>query len=49
MNEKVKQIKVGVHPVSHKFEWESRGKWGGSFARSPRYRLEVPALRIDRI
>lgn len=31
MNEKIKQIKVGVHPVSHKFEWESRGKWGGRF------------------
>lgn len=29
MKIKPKDIKVGVHPVSHKFEWESRGKWGG--------------------
>lgn len=28
MKIKPKDIKVGVHPVSHKFEWESRGKWG---------------------
>ena len=36
MNDRVKQIKVGVHPVSHKFEWESRRKWGGQVS---------PALR----
>ena len=31
MKIKPKDIKVGVHPVSHKFEWESRGKWGGYY------------------
>lgn len=29
MKPEVKDIKIGVHPISHKFEWESRGKWGG--------------------
>ena len=23
-----KKYKVGVHPISHKWEWEPHGKWG---------------------
>ena len=28
MEKKVTQVLVGVHPISHKFEWEPKGRWG---------------------